>query len=112
MWPRSVRHTPTSTTSATMPISVVNETMVRIAAWPRSPLCARGRSIVHSFRRKRGIRPSPGGGNAAEHLGSAHELDVCDLAVNEVLPVKTGAVSGPTGALAQRIGSDSHGFLD
>jgi Flp pilus assembly protein TadG len=42
----------------------------------------------------------------------AGNLDVCDLAVNDVLPVKTGAISGPTGSLAQRIGSDSHGFLD
>jgi Flp pilus assembly protein TadG len=42
----------------------------------------------------------------------AGNLDICDLHVNDVLPVKTGAMSGPTGDLAQRIGSDTHGFLD
>src|SRR2546426_5040460 len=39
-------------------------------------------------------------------------LDICDLHVNDTLPVQTGAISGPTDALAQRIGSDTHSFLD
>jgi hypothetical protein len=57
-----------------------------------------------------GCVPQTGAGYWSDLM--AGNLDVCDLKVNDVLPVKTGAVNGPTSDLAQRIGSDTHSFLD
>jgi Flp pilus assembly protein TadG len=52
------------------------------------------------------------GGSAWKSLMAGNTYDVCDIAVNDVLPSKPGKMNGPTDDLSIRIGSNAQSFLD
>ncbi len=52
------------------------------------------------------------GGAAWKSLMAGNTYDVCDVAVNDVLPSKPGKMNGPTDDLSIRIGTNTQSFLD
>jgi Flp pilus assembly protein TadG len=59
-----------------------------------------------------GCNPSALNGAADWANEMAGQYDICPVSVGDVLPVKPGAMNGPTNALAQRIGTNTQTFQD